>query len=88
MKIQITETIEKEVDLTFPCYRKYGAYTYFKMISEAKTLTVSFPVNGETEIQITNWFRNIAFDSDKSVEITPEEFSKVFIMAKNAINEL
>lgn len=88
MKLQIkTETIS-EVEVTFPCYRKYGSFTYFKVIDEKTTLSVWFTGDGDVEIQLNNYVRQIAFDSEKSVEITPEEFSRIFIWAKNKINEL
>jgi hypothetical protein len=87
MKIKIENTVEREVEITFPCYRKYGTYYYFKILNENETITVSI-TDKEVQIEKTNWLRSIAFDSEKSIEITPEEFSRVFIMAKNAINEL
>jgi len=87
MKLKIEETTTHEVEVTLPCYRKYGSNVYFKVLDEKTTLKVAIRTD-DVEIMMSPYYMPIAFHKTDSIEITPEEFSKMFILAKNLLNEL
>jgi hypothetical protein len=81
MKIKVSKTVDEEVELTLPVFRKW--YTWVYAILEDETAIYANPDSG---IRITSC--DEALSSDKT-ECTKEEFIKTFnIVCEKNIEEL
>ena len=76
MIITLKKTTEEQVEITFPCYRKWN-HLYYKVISEICTVTVTNSETGSPGIDVYGAVAPYAFTED-SEAITGEQFDGAY----------
>lgn len=79
MKIKIEKTEIKEIEVTFPVYRKKSIFFY--KLEENKTTTV-LNANEEYSIEVKNYLSNYPFYQD---EATEQEFNEAYNQVKSKL---
>jgi len=87
MKIKVTktETIEQEVDITFPCYYKKGSTNFIKILNETIGLHVWTPDICEDHAAIS-YTPNIADFITDGTPITEDEFDAAWVRTVKQID--
>lgn len=83
MKIQVTEMVKKEVEITTPCYVKSAnGYHVYHVINENKAVQI---FNGMSGGSISFVHATLAFNDDYSI-IKAKEYKEVFNTVLKALS--
>lgn len=87
MKITLKKTTEEQVEITFPCYRKWSTFAYYKIINENLSIQVDDSSVGGYQISHHNHIPINAF-IEESVEITAEDFTTAYNTVADKLAEI
>jgi len=86
MKITIKQTLEQEVEINLPHFRKFGD-SFFKIETEKITTRMTDYPSGEIGIERSQYLIPSSF-LPGSIEITESEFNEAFEKVRAKINSL
>lgn len=84
MKVKFTETVEKDIDVQFPAYRKNKSWIV-KVISEKEFISISTFGNPHYSHQQYNLFNTSEYFGGDYTEATREEFESLLTAVSRSI---